>query len=201
MNKNLTIGVGLFVSLIAIGAIFIGDNTDIKVMTPTVEADKKTKEVELENASIEYEESNVNSTKQQKKRVVKKRHVKPKEKGLVTQTHDSSNKFEISIIDPNEKSRKKATRMITVRGKVEGKPYVLAVPDNLIGSGNEVTIRIKDIDNGTEQSVAASFIDELSLNKPAATLNLDPYSGNYDFKQKNSILPFPGDPVRLPGAK
>lgn len=113
-------------------------------------------------------------------------------------SYDNSGKFSIQLHYPESYNDKQPTKIVTISGKIGNNNYKLGIPDFLIGNGDDVTIEITDNQNHVSQVIGGDFINSISVDKQTAKVNFDPYSGNYSFEQKNSVLPFPGDPI-LPG--
>lgn len=199
---NRVVLLGGIVSLLILLFIFIDEPeiSDVEVIEKKSQlANHKLRETA--HTTINYHMTEKKIEKKEEKKIVEKQKKDDVNKNVLYETYDTERKYRIVLVKSDDVKIPVPRKNLSIKGKIGSSNYTLGVPDTLIGSSSYAKVKIYDIENGSVVEFVPSFIDDLDVKKQMPQVDIDPWSGSYDNKlQKNSILPFPGDPV-LPGSR
>ncbi len=151
---------------------------------------------DTEDVSIRYE--TLEASESALKKPAEKKRL-PREKYLESKTYDRSKTFEIALINKNLQGARKPNGYTTLQGSIDGEPFFLKVPKELIEEGSGITeLRVTNLKTNGVSTVSAAFIDDMRNPSVRQRVDIDSKSlENYVQKEVEAIVPpRPGEAVR-----
>ena len=112
------------------------------------------------------------------------------EKYVETHAFDMQRKYEIALVNPNQKKDVLSSKYIKLYGMIGTSSFEMMVPEHIIHENHTVMLRIKNLETGVEDSTEATFLYELNNHNKMHTININPDAiYNFNYENKSVVLP------------
>lgn len=196
MNKNISLLALAILSIVIVLYVFFNEEAiDKDTYIETIE--ESTHQDIEKDATIQYTSKSVSKSNDEKAIVTSKEKKKPSQE---IKAYANNRKYKITLIDSTTDTIKQSARFVPLRGKIDGFPFILNVPDYMITTDSaNIVLQIKNNNTDQIESTPAYFLNDLKDLSFQHTIDINSNDINtIEHTQRKNILPLPGQSQYLP---